>query len=891
MDTKKAVALLAYLAATGGTTAREQLIELLWPDQAPERGRAVFRRTLSALRSGLGGRFVHADRDRVRLDLSEVDLDTARAEQLTRIDHGHDDDRACPRCVKPLSAAAALFRGDFLQGFYVRDSPQFEGWQSSETERWRRFHALVLSRLADAYAAAGRYEEAASVTRRRIGLDPLHEPAYRHLMLQLAWAGDRGGAVEAYRSCVRHLDEELGVPPLEETTELYEAILDEDLPPQPGPATARRLVSAAPLMKSALVGREPELAALQSALEAGEGVVVVRGEPGVGKSRLLEALTTMAHDLAIPVVNATAYRSESDLGFGVEARLLQAAIDSAGGADVVLELVPEWVSTEVARLLPDMGPAATAGDESLGDVRMLEAQATMLVAAAGGAKPVLVVDDAQWVDQATGRLLTYVARRSDRWPMLIVLAYRPEDLAPNHSLLDVIEEAAWVLEPGPLTSSDVAALVALTAKDLDADLLHRRTGGLPLLVVDALESGTVDEVSPTVRRAVSARLDDLSSLATQLLTVAAVLDRPLDLEILGEVSGRGLEEAVDAIEDLTRRGLLRPEDRGSLGFRHDVIRTVVYERATPVRLRLLHRRAAEVLGRATDPASVGMAAFHYERGGAQREAAEAHQRAGDLARGIYAGAEAVTHYEAALALGHPEVTEVRTSLGDLATLAGDYESALNHYRAAAARTTGAVLAVIEHRQGDVERRTGNWEAAERHFRSAETEHPAPSSLYADWALLEHRRGHPGEAARFAALALEHANASGDSRQEARALNVLGVVTADPDKARHSFEASLALAGTDPFLRMAPLNNLATLAQEEGDPEAALEHLEEALHLSITVGDRHREAAILDVLAGVLRALRRTAESEDRQRQAMERFADVEAATGQRLPEIWLLRRW
>lgn len=900
VDTRKAVALIAYLAVTATPVARDELIELLWPGHDPDRGRAVFRRTLSALRTGLGGRWIEADRDSVRLAVDGAYLDTAEVETLVRTDHDHGQDRVCPACVEPLARASGLFRGEFLAGFSVRDTPEFYDWQASQGQRWRRLRSQVCGRLAEALVTAGRYDEAVAAARDRLEVDPLHEPAHRRLMLFLAWVGDRSGAVDAYRACVRLLDIELGVEPLEETTELYEAILDEDLPPLPGPPLAVSRAFRPHLVKEGragrsedLVGRHGEIDQLRRFLSDSNevGLAVISGEPGIGKTRLIEELGRLAGSAGLTVLAAAGYRGESNLAFGAVARLIRASIEATGGMDRLGEMVPAWAMAEASRLVPELGRPPSEGEDPAGELRLLEAVATILVAPAAGGRVLVSIDDAHWLDGASVALLGYLARRLDRWPLLMALSFRAEDLDVRSPLPELADRADLVLSLDRLGVDEVAEWVkGMPGAEVDPELVHQVTGGLPLLVADALDTGRVDAISTTVRRSVGGRLDDLSSLGDQLVTTAAVLDGPIQPEVLEEVSGRSGEEVADALDELMRRGFLRPDD-GGFGFQHDAWRSVAYERASPMRLRLLHRRAAERLADRSDLVSAAAAARHFRSAGMDRRAADAHRAAGDLARGVYAAGEAATHYETALALGHAEVEEIRLALGDVALLSGDYAGALREYRAAAARADGAKLAQAEHRIGEVHRRLGAWDLAEDHFRRAEQDHPEPAVLQADWALLEHRRGYEEEAGRRVELAVSHARAAESRPALARALDVAGVVERDPERATEALLQSLDLARADPVARMAALHNLAALAERRGDAAGALSRLDEALDLARTVGDRHREAAILDRAAGVLRVMGRPEESAERQRRAVELFADVEAASGDRRPEIWLLTRW
>ncbi len=111
VDTRKAIALISYLAVSGAQATREQLADLLWPDLERERGRATLRRTLSTLRTGLSGKWLHADRTRVWLNGDQRSSDVEQVSELLRIDHAHGADKLCPECASGLAEAEALYPG------------------------------------------------------------------------------------------------------------------------------------------------------------------------------------------------------------------------------------------------------------------------------------------------------------------------------------------------------------------------------------------------------------------------------------------------------------------------------------------------------------------------------------------------------------------------------------------------------------------------------------------------------------------------------------------------------------------------------------------------------------------------------------------------------------
>ena len=224
---RKAIALLAYLAVTGQAHSRETLAALLWPEYDTERAHANLRRTLWALNKALGKTWLDTEGDHVglawpsRMHLDVCDFEQRIAECRA---HGHADAEVCAACLEPLAAAAALYHGDFLAGFTLRDSPAFDEWQFFEAERLREALASALERLVQGRVAEGSLAPAIDVARRWLALDPLREAAHRELMRLYAWDGRRTAALRQYEECVRILEEELGVPPEPETDQLHRAI-------------------------------------------------------------------------------------------------------------------------------------------------------------------------------------------------------------------------------------------------------------------------------------------------------------------------------------------------------------------------------------------------------------------------------------------------------------------------------------------------------------------------------------------------------------------------------------------------------------------------------------------------------------------------------------------
>ena len=910
VDTRKATALLAYLAFTGRLARRDSLTGLLWPETSPDRARATLRRTLSTLKSALDTRFVEIGRDTVSLTGPGIwfDVDELRRLVATTEGHGHAANETCSRCLEPLQQAAALDRGSFLAGFGLRDSAAFDDWQQLAGDEVHRELASVLDRLAGALAASGNPTQAIACAHRRLALDPLHEPAHRQLIGLLAEVGDRQAAMEQYRDCVRVLDRELGVRPLDETTALYHAIVEGSVtaPSPPSVAAAKPQAAGAPYD---LVGRDAEVRELlgtYDGLGADGCVVALVGEAGIGKTRLADELLAHVAAQRRMALAVRCYEEERGLAYGVVLELVRGAAAVAPPFDGDL-----WWVAEVARLAPELGaPTSQPLDSEAAQVRFYEAVAELLQHSAGPEPAVLYVDDAHWADESSLALLAYLAHRLSGRPLLLAASWRPEEVAQDHPVRRLVADAqrtgrASVIELGRLSGADVARLVASAGRSDDLGArLYLESGGLPFFVVEYLDVLARGDDEPDwalpvgVRDLLERRLSGLGELSLQVLAAAAVLGRAFDPDTVRAASGRTDEEVVLALEELVACGLLVEASDGALDFRHEQARDLVSSRMTLARRRLLHRRAAaELDGRGKRESQAAMAAFHLAAAGDDAAAAERYRVAGDHARRLFANAEALGHYRASLALGLVDAASLHESIGDLETLAGNYGAAFASYETAAALAEPGLLPEIERRIGLLHLRRGEWELAEASLAAAsEGLEPASRSLaIADRALVAHRMGNEAAALELAASALALAEETGDPGALAQAHNILGMLAGsrgDDDEAAIHLElgASIARAAGDAGAETAALNNLALAVRASGDPERAIELTTAALDLCVLQGDRHREAALRNNLADLLRATGRQDEAMGELKHAVVLFAEI-GEEGRLEPEIWKLTGW
>lgn len=292
LETRKAAALLAYLSLAPEGARREALAAMLWPEHDNERALGNLRRVLWSLNRSLGPVWLAADHEQVRLQAQpglQVDVPRFRELAGAHTGAGHS---ACPACLSALEEAAGLYRGAFLEGLTLRDSPDFDEWQYFQGEELRSQLAVVLDRLQTLQAEAGRLEDALASARRWVALDRLHEPAERALISLYERAGQRSAALRQYDEFKHLLSAELGAAPQPETIALAETIRGgrqaTGRPPAPVSETVSAPVPVAlPRPSTAFIGRRSELAEIAGLLESPDvRLINLVGPGGVGKTRL-----------------------------------------------------------------------------------------------------------------------------------------------------------------------------------------------------------------------------------------------------------------------------------------------------------------------------------------------------------------------------------------------------------------------------------------------------------------------------------------------------------------------------------------------------------------------------------------------------------------------------
>jgi DNA-binding SARP family transcriptional activator/tetratricopeptide (TPR) repeat protein len=669
LRTRKSMALLLLPALEGGM-GRARLCAWLWPQQDESSARRNLRRELARIRDAGADGALLADGDHLHA-AATLTCDLGRAEAL--VAQGRPD------------AALEVWRGDPAEDIEAEEADsEFARWLHAQRQRALALRCQALE--ASAALAEARGDLAAALARMQSLLrdDALQERHHRAVMRLLALDGQREAALRQYELCSRLLASELGLVPMPETQALARSLRADSLPAAdaaeaaaPSAQAGAASAPAAPALATGLVqlppqlpfvGRETEVARLQAAWVHRRAIVLV-GEAGTGKTRLAVDFTAAQGPYALVACAA----GDSELPLAAFTRALRVL----AGQPPDLRALEPWVAAEMARLLPEWGPAPPPLRSRHERLRFDEACVRAWQALVGEAFDAIVLDDWQLADVASRVLLGRVAaRRREKGGAgaLEILAWRgaadePELQATAEAL------AAETVELGPLPEAAVYVLVrqlsGAAAPARFAQRLRDATGGHPFFIAETLrdlaerallrcdaagrwhtpfDDQTQDyrelPLPASVREAVLARVRRLGMPATRLLEAAALAGEPLAAGWLASACALSEHEAVQVLGQAAQAQLVVAREGGGYAWAHDLARMALDSALEPTRRRLVHHQlalAAEAMGARMD------AARHFEACGEPARAAPHRLAAGDAAYALHALAEAAAQWRQGLA--------------------------------------------------------------------------------------------------------------------------------------------------------------------------------------------------------------------------------------------------
>lgn len=703
---RKSRAIAYYLAAHSQPLTRDHLLGFFWPDLDRPAAQQTLRTLLHGLRQALTSALrveentlaLNAEVD-VRLFESNLQLPTAS--------------------LQSLISGLELYRGDFLSGFTLPDTPEFDDWTTVERERYRRLTVRGLTALAKLHESDGDFTAAFDAIDRALTLDPLQEDLQRDSIRLLYFAGDRAGAIRRYDSLRKLLDAEMGIPPMLETRALYDSIINDTLPLPNSKSQSSSVnlslsdggVSPAPaphpptLSRLPFIGRAAELQTLRAAAAAHK-LILLEGEPGIGKTRLAEEYLQIANAISL---RGTSHELEQPLPYQPLVESLRGLLTRPDWPALQAALhtnLPEIWLVEVARLLPELAPIRptrspasaestsvpeTAPSESFRrnaatppthESRLWEGLNQFLLTLAAQHPVIVFLDDLHWADSSTLALLGYLARQPLETSITYLAAARQvTPRTPLATLLQTLtrDERLTRAPIRRLTADDIAAIarrLSPGAAEPLAKWLSHFSEGNPYILAElvnharqnnilaadgkvnlaALPEAASPVVPQTIYSLIESRLSRLSDPARRMLDAAVAAGREFDFEVVALTAALSENAALDALDELRASNLIHPSRDDLMGhlyaFDHTLTMEVAYREAGEARHRLLHYRLAEALEtfhRNRTDTVAGLIASHFIEGNAPDRAAPYAFRAGQLAAKLAAWAEAAAFYEQALA--------------------------------------------------------------------------------------------------------------------------------------------------------------------------------------------------------------------------------------------------
>ncbi|MGH3248618.1 MAG: AAA family ATPase [Trebonia sp.] len=616
---QQALLLTLVLARTGRPVSQDELIDLIWGENVPASAVNAVHKYVGALRR-----------------LLEPTLAARKAGSYLRHRTGGYEFLAAPGVLDLMTfrsrveaAKGALAQGNREVGLdrYVEAVGLWHGLAAdgqAHTPAGMSVLAGLNEEFLEACSAAG--ELAVSAGRPRSVLPalrlaalmaPLHEPVQAAFVAVLGAAGQRAEALSWFQTARSRLSEDLGIDPGPALQAAHQQVLTEP-PSAPEPATVSARTGGRRAEPTGdLVGRAAELRVLRQMLDSviadGTGILVVEGEPGTGKTRLLEEMAADATLRNALVVWGSCLEGDGTPSMWPWVTVVRGVLDGLPAA-----ARQRWVEGPLGPLVESRDDFTAGPVPPQPDARFwLFEQVVGAFGQLSGQRPVVVlIDDLQWADVASLQLFAHLAARLPRGAM-IAGALRDRAPVPGSELTRVLATVNRVpghrrIRLGPLTIAEVAELVRRQTGSIPGPgatrSIHARTAGNPFFVGELArllgdggavtdEAAARSEVPSTVRDVVRSRMADLDEESTGLLPIAALIGRDVGLSVLARAASLSVQTCLDRLGPLDALGLLGPVagDPFSFRFTHDLIRESITSVTPPQQLPRLHLCIAEAI--------------------------------------------------------------------------------------------------------------------------------------------------------------------------------------------------------------------------------------------------------------------------------------------------------
>jgi DNA-binding SARP family transcriptional activator len=598
----KARALLFFLAASQQAHTRQYLATLLWGESATSEALHSLRSSLYRLRQSLrahqAASLLLSDGELLSLQPAAYHCDLNEFRRLLAL--GGEE---------PLTQAVALYRGPLLQGFSLADAPLFDEWVRAEEQHLNQACLGAFDQLATWAEARQDWAVAAARLQQMIQLDPLAEIPQQRLIGLYLRQGEIGLALRQYYLFEDRLQQELNLAPSAETRALLYAALRQQRQPPALSAAARHPSSAQP-RQLPFTGRDrlvQQLTVICQDVQAGRGAtVLLQGEGGIGKSRLLDEVASSLIAASPPWILLQGACSPFDdpLSYGPFLDALQNGLPGDPAA---------WM--QFGDGSPDASGRFSWG--LLQTMRVLTRSAPLLLA----------IEDLHWANSSTLNLFGLLSMRIHHLPILLIGTVQHAEAIPALQRLITLGRRRGelhLLSLAPLTREDIADLLQASGLDPTSvatlvPWLHARSTGNPFLLAEILAQlraeavllpvgdgwqldtirwlrwRTTFNLPETSHDLVSWRLSNISPQPRHLLYVLAVAGHPLPLSVLRRFPGIPGETLPSLVDDLTNRGLIVESPGAALALPHHLLRETLLHHLSDLRRRTLHQQLAQAL--------------------------------------------------------------------------------------------------------------------------------------------------------------------------------------------------------------------------------------------------------------------------------------------------------
>ncbi|GLY28840.1 hypothetical protein Kisp02_22050 [Kineosporia sp. NBRC 101731] len=675
---QQAYLLSLLLARVGSPVSTSELIDLIWDDNAPGSAVNVIHKYVSALRrllepttsARMPGSYLHRRGGSYLFTADPGTLDLLAFREVVKAAKEALARERLETALDRYLEALGLWQGRAGEGFTHRSTalPTFAALNDE-------FHAVCIG-AAELAVSLGRPGEVLPAMQFAASMAPFHEPLQAGLISSLGAAGRQAEALSVFREVRARLADELGIDPGQELQAAYQRVLSQT-GASPVVAQADGGRDGTPAQTAAgLVGRSEELALLRDCVEmAFDGrpaIRIVEGEPGVGKTRLVQEIATEASRRGALVVWGSCLEGDGTPSMWPWEQALGPILDSLPAPSR-----EKWLASDLGSLLKsrDDRPASPVIPDGGSHFRQFEHVVTVVGQASAQRPMLLIVDDLQWADAASLELFGHLATRL---PMgtVVIGALRDRAPTPGSDLSRVLAAASRLpghrrIRLGPLSLTDVTELIRReTGHSPSSDVahgIHARTAGNPFYVQELSrllsDGGSLQEggaslragVPATVRDVVRDRITGLDDSAHDLLHMAAVIGRDVELDLLARAIGVDVADCLERLEPLQALGLLesKPEDPFGWRFAHDLVRESVTETIARPQAVQLHLRVADAIEhiRADDESVAERLAYHLWAAGPLADpvrTAEALALAGRRAATKLAFAAAYRNLESAI---------------------------------------------------------------------------------------------------------------------------------------------------------------------------------------------------------------------------------------------------